>query len=367
MQNVSEPPSQVTAPTFQLDVPFAWSYDQEVLWYRHNYLYWRLNTYGDDYKEIHDFPQGKPDIDLFYPLNSRGFRGWWQVRHTRRPSLLTAVFPHAQHSAPRTAADIPQELFQRILETMTEGLEVDKHQLACCGQVCRYWARLCQRGLFESPKLRERADILTLYSFIQPPSSHIRDCVECLLVTHKLMRGQTPWLHLLQALPLPNLLDVCVALDGAERPGDTHRRLRSIHGDVPRTLPPYFSQRITILGLNDIHFDPFADLLHLVGELHCLTNLSCRRVTCNSLPTAAAVPMRGRRRRYSLGAVRFYDCGFADVPLAAVLVYDNLHRCIDNDLWAVLLSLRPATEAASEEGYIVAAEGDHTHGLSICT
>ena len=84
---------------------------------------------------------------------------------------------------PTTAATIPPELFQLILQTLTlpeyiatwteNFVRAEKREFARCALVCKYWATLCQERIFRNLTLRSRDDLAQLTAFLHSPLSRV--------------------------------------------------------------------------------------------------------------------------------------------------------------------------------------------------
>ena len=91
------------------------------------------------YSDTTSFPTLKPDFTVFgVPRRSRKQRGWYQVKKRNASSPSSPlVYPSA------TGADVPPELFDRIIEAIAPNYLQDtspeeRQILAACGQVCRF-------------------------------------------------------------------------------------------------------------------------------------------------------------------------------------------------------------------------------------
>lgn len=240
-----------------------------------------------EYNESHAFPSLKPSIDVFRPpLRSRKQRGWFQIRPRR------AVYSHPPPQSPsstplirRSGADVPPELFERILRLIFQNFEdvrSRRQALAKCGQVCRYWAARCRAELSKYLTLGSRQDVLDFCSFKRDPACAFSGYVTGVLVP-SLDMSEKPWVHhLTQAWDSPDAKPLSLSLGGPlPRKWKT---IRSIHQALPQSLPPHFSHNISQLRISDLCFRMFQDLTHLVGELPHLVELRSEKVVWGSFP-----------------------------------------------------------------------------------
>lgn len=156
------PPSSETSIEIQ-DSVVELEIDEE--WYRwsgfpHNILSpWKpAETDGPEFYTENAFPSLKPDIDILgIPRRSRKQRGWYQV-------TVPFIGQHGEQLGTRAhcrglakPSDIPPELFDDLLrEAAGNWLSCDKHALATCALVCRYWAAKCQEVIFFHLRLNSR-------------------------------------------------------------------------------------------------------------------------------------------------------------------------------------------------------------------
>lgn len=280
------------------------------------------------------------------PHRSRQQRGWHQIVP---PVSGQPAPPTETHQALATASDIPPELFKNILEHLGE----DKHALARCGRVCRYWARKCRQTLFWAVVLQGRAEALYLFGLTRNPTNDVSRLVNYVITSSAQNMPHTPWIHLLPLISdqsrLPyGIPQIWVRLSGPLPPGQ--RSLRSIHHALPRALP-YFSRHIYRLHLKDLHFAKLDDLTHLVWEMPHLIHLKCVKVTWGSFPLT---PPRRRPLGYPLSVELDEGCGPRSVEAAVWLSTSNLTSLNDrvpvlsvDDSARVITIARAIDEAAT--------------------
>lgn len=220
---------------------------------------------------------------------------------------------------PATAADIPPELFERILvslrppdsyfEKAEHEVDADKHDLARCALVCKYWARMCQEKLFISVALRSFEDVDQLRAFLHSPRSRIGSYIHQFQIQIKTPQMYTavPWIHLVPSLygRLRYRRNVAITLQGPLPP--KQKVLRTIHWLLPKTMPS-FSSEIRELNLRDVHFRSFSDLVHLASELRNMMTMACIGVTW---PDGASVPLklpRSNSRKLMLRHIQMARC-----------------------------------------------------------
>ncbi|KAF7796842.1 hypothetical protein EIP86_008026 [Pleurotus ostreatoroseus] len=246
------------------------------------------------YSDTTSFPTLKPDFTVFgVPRRSRKQRGWYQVkkRNASSPSF-PLVYPRA------TGADVPPELFDRIIEAIApnylQDTRVEERQiLAACGQVCRFWAEKCNKVLYYRLNLRKRDDFLTLRAFNEDSGSQIfRYWSDSDIHVSVTQLSSMPWLHLMTGL-LQNAQKegpaIGVTVEGPLPP--KMKSMRTLHPGLPRA-PRQFSYGITHLVLKDIHFQRLHDLMNVLRELPYLYWLECEKLTWAVLPST--IPRRLR-------------------------------------------------------------------------
>ncbi|KAJ3529826.1 hypothetical protein NM688_g7797 [Phlebia brevispora] len=201
-----------------------------------------------------------------------------------------------------TAANIPPELFDLILSFLVHqaddgddrisddsgdhwyGLNlvlVDKRNLSSVTLVCRHWAKLTQRKLFENLFLRNKRDAEELLRLLDNPSSRILQYIS--VIIFKLTLTQSPWEPWIHVV-LPPLFrrfrtyrqpTYQVQISG---PLPGQRSCSSVHGSFPY-VSPKLGKGISALRLTDLHLKTFEHVVRLVRELPTLKDVVLRRVT----------------------------------------------------------------------------------------
>lgn len=211
-----------------------------------------------------------------------------------------------------TAAEIPEELFERILDFAVGDVGMTKRELGMCALTCTYWAEKVQPRIFDHITLRSAEDVRTLLSFFASEYSRVVEYLDFLILEQN--GPSKPWFHLVSTLLMPRPLGLTITMTIV----DFHSQkatwpVRSIHGALPRVTPA-FSYNIRELTLADIHFRSFSDFMHLLSEVSELGTLTCRNLTWPELILAAEAeqgmvrlpPLRRLPR--SLSTVTFLGC-----------------------------------------------------------
>ncbi|PSR97729.1 hypothetical protein PHLCEN_2v4271, partial [Hermanssonia centrifuga] len=266
-------------------------------------------------------------------------------------------------SMPATAADIPPELFEYILDCLAPRdlnedavVQTNKHELGLCALTSRFWAKKCQPRLFSDITLKARDDVYQLTSFIDA-DEHISQYIYWLILDQQ--GPCEPWIHLVPTLLCPKLsptISVKLLVTNPLHPSARQSTVRSIHALLPRVCPG-FSSNLHHLHLRDIHFKDFADLVCLVGELPTIMDVHCHRLSWDTHSTTRI----SRRRSPDLAQVTVSECPqswlaiwihigpqrvppsvdqhekraynlFPDEQIAAVAVTQAIHACIDRSL-----------------------------------
>lgn len=167
-------------------------------------------------------------------------------------------------------ANIPPELFQRIIENLCSAPELKKHDLGLCSLTCRYWAATIRPDIFRELTLRSRDDAIAFLQFIRPESTttvaSFGAYVQKLSLEQLIRPHGVPWMHLVALASgggpplLPKLSKVVVMLMGGDRTQSAFPT--SIYADIPRSIPPsaiHPSELLLITG----RFRRFEDILAL--------------------------------------------------------------------------------------------------------
>lgn len=212
-----------------------------------------------------------------------------------------------------TGADIPPELFERILdmlrapvnitETTTDYVRTEKRELGNCAAVCKYWARTCQPKIWISITLRSADDAYQLLAFLKSPKSRVATYIRELAIPVQ-KNPSAPWLHLLPLI-YPNLQRVTAMSVQFEGPIQSDASVRSIHWLLPRA-PPAFSANLKTILLHDTHLRCFTHLVHLISELQDVHFLSCKGVTWSGGTPLESIPPKASRLK--LGHMRASGC-----------------------------------------------------------
>ena len=188
--------------------------------------------------------------------------------------LTTTTFPlqFLQHTAMlASAADIPEELFDQILEFLTlavvykpEDRAPAKHHMNQCSLVCKFWASRCRPRIFDHITLRSLKDAQTLLSFSPAVKRYVID----------LFLEETepcePWTHLIyRAVAHGDFstyrFDFTHKLDGACTPMSV-QTLRSLHPSLPQRTPVVIREAFHLYVMN-YRLHAFTDIAHLVRKL----------------------------------------------------------------------------------------------------
>ena len=250
----------------------------------------------DDHTEWAVFPLCNPSIDVLgIPCRSRKQRGWYQVlapAHSAAP-----VARHTQQQM-RSAADLPLELVFKIAEIAVPDIKYEhkwsRHELASCALVCRRWAVVLRPLLFRNMTTRSHGEMTRLLHIYRTSSiklaSHDLDPL-----TLEVKLGNAPFAHLAARLFVHPYYLEQIRIIGP-LPGRTGAGLRSIHGCLPRSLPPSAICSVRYLVFVNVHFQYFADLVRTVAEIPALSCLCGIQLTWererarDGLPSSQARP-----------------------------------------------------------------------------
>lgn len=216
---------------------------------------------------------------------------------------------------PATAADIPEELFDRILGILAwdtaisvyrpEAIAQGKQHLSLCSLVCRFWASRCRPYLFERLGLRSLEDAQFLLSLSPTIKRHI--------VSLSLEETEPcqPWTHIVyRAVARGNfspMIIVSHTLDGACTPTSV-QTLRSLQPSLPQRMPVMLQDQIRY-HVKNYRLQTFTDIVLLVLKLSTLviwqpdfTNISWIK------PVDIVPPMLGRKNRALCDHMEIYQC-----------------------------------------------------------
>lgn len=221
-----------------------------------------------DYEAASAFPMRKPNFGVFgIPQRTRSQRGWYQVqRHENlRPKQRTAL--PALLSSPTVLAaggDLPMELVKLVGDIMSRKLswyeDDDKHTMASCALVCRYWASQFLPQIFRYVFAHSRQRALELRELERSSGCWFHRLVEPMVGMEITKLSELSWLHL---LGLAHYARMDLRLTGPLP--RSWRTIRSIHQALPRSVPSSFSSGIKSLALTDIHFQSQDGALRYVG------------------------------------------------------------------------------------------------------
>ena len=187
---------------------------------------------------------------------------------------------------PSKAAQIPPELFEHLLWHVVATLhdrEAIGH-ISACSLVCRYWARLARRHLFEDITLRTPNCAKGLREILEAPAlpglEHIAGMIRRITATPD--DKDESWLHLLFlafAPKLPNLglLDVRLALQADGKTWTT------LHPSLPRAVPGSLMQ-INQLRLTGLHFPTRRAVSRLLLSIPFLRYFQSFKLTFDAEP-----------------------------------------------------------------------------------
>jgi hypothetical protein len=167
-----------------------------------------------------------------------------------------------------TAADIPPELFDRMLNYLvwdavwvslypsSDERKKKKRILGRCSLTCRYWASRCRIQIFDILTIRSLVDVQSLLGFTPIIRSYIKDLF--LEETEPCI----PWTHLVYMRirdgVLPQRISVTHMLDGACT-STSVQRLRSLHQSLPKQLPALFIWSHHSIYISNYRLKTFSD------------------------------------------------------------------------------------------------------------
>lgn len=286
-----------------------------------------------------------------------------------RPQRPPALFQYP--ARPATGADIPPELFPRILEYLGtddtgkgedwerawgEGLR----DLKSCSLVCVDWANRCRpvmpwKGI--TVRLQEQMESLDFYA---KHGSKRLVPIASLIPWWELEQtwASRSWCHLRYnssfRLMNPEGLRADaynVKLQGPVPSSLPVFALHSPHWSLPRSMPACYTS-FSLLRLTDIHFPSLSSLFKLVRHFKSLRWLYLQKITWDQVEVMAPAP-RGRISSLDVRAYRCTDNVYAPVSLAAL--------CPSNAFWRLCLEERHACLAWVQNGIVPPpAAVDHT-------
>ena len=235
------------------------------------------------YDESKAFPSEKPNFDVYPPpCRTRKQRGWFQV--TRFPPhsqikpeiVITSSTPGP--SLYGSGSKLPSELVQQILDELRADPSLSKHDQAVYSTVCRHWADAIRPHIFQDIGINSRESLIALSALTEHPASRAKSYIDRVTLVPTVSSSKAaPFLHLLT-------IHVGHRVDGTTTsqiriqlkitgplPQHYSNTMRSIHWQLPRTVPRVCSFGIARLILENISFKTFYDLLNVVLELPTLT------------------------------------------------------------------------------------------------
>lgn len=251
------------------DLQVQWAYDR----------YYQCGFMDEnDLDEEVSFPTLKPDRDLFGPPLRRGRkqRGWHYVKPW--PPAVKADAAPQQHA---TGANIPQELFDNILDHCLHGGGCSRGDVKQLRLVCRRWETLSLRKMFDEIILRDHQGTATLSTLVDQRKAHsrlaaypVRSVGLRMDVWHA--EGWRPWVDLPRLLP--KLKGVEVTTLTVLGPLPAGRRLTSVYLSSP-SRSFWSPLPIRELHLFDVHFRKLDDLVRLLRELPYLYRVGGSDIT----------------------------------------------------------------------------------------
>ena len=285
------------------------------------------------------------------------------------------------------ATDLPEELFHDIILDLANVLAPNqelagfvvrpiqnrdlKRFVSRCGQVCRYWARLCRPFLFHWITLRNPEDANTLASFLNCDHPEwLPSLSQCLhKVSVEPRYEDPPWLHLVPVFVLSHLpkrsrtRDVYTVDASFLRPQDNSRPLHSIHSGVPRTLPRAYSP-VQNLILSDVKLATGRELLSLLSSLRILCYVLLRNLSWDTPPdmhtfATAAIKLSDTVQRIEVSGEDCASLVFllwpALIPTMSQMVLMKLDRIRRKDTSAT--DINPTARAAFSPAFCLAYRG----------
>jgi hypothetical protein len=165
------------------------------------------------------------------------------------------------------AADIPPELFDRMLNYLTwdatlvaayhlsDERKEKKRILGRCSLTCRYWASRCRIQIFNILTIRSLVDLQSLLGF----TPIVRSYIEHLFLEET--EPCIPWTHhvymRIRDGVFPQHMFVTHTLDGACTPTSV-QRLRSLHQSLPRQPPVFIWDNHTVC-VSNYRLETFSD------------------------------------------------------------------------------------------------------------
>ena len=189
--------------------------------------------------------------------------------------------------------DIPEELFEHILWHACGGRLLPdrpgKHHVAAFASVCRYWARLARRQLFQNITLRTQDDALRFCGMLDTPPLHDFDLLSkiCAHLQAEPDNTHEPWLHhcffsIVPKMQVPKLqkhqeFSLQVRVSGG-------RMQRSLHPSLPRSIPSSLMP-LPRLHLEGVRFPSCRVLSRLLLSIPVLRSFAAYKITFDKTPS----------------------------------------------------------------------------------
>lgn len=258
-------------------------------------------------------------------------RGHCVALHARRRSS----------TVPATAADIPPELYDLILDffevdkgrtkqQQRNRVHVNKRELGSCALVCRGWAGMCQKKIFRAIILRSGKDLAALLALISSSGSTVAANLEYLDLVQS--SSCTPWIHsvarCVQKRIFPHIRTTSLTLAGADA--------LFIHQKLPRMLPfTQLSQRIRALTLSNLQLENLDVLIRIPRELPFLLSLHLVGFTWESptsevpaLESLSSLPPALRPQHFNSSTWNTPSSWLGLVPVCAYARLDPLETAV---------------------------------------
>lgn len=217
-----------------------------------------------------------------------------------------------------TAADLPPELFDNVIENFSVQSHweivgkvlVDKRQLGAISLTCRRWAQRCRTYMFHRIALRVHSDVGELILLMDAPNQIepvIRDCLTFVDVKQE-GAWTIPWFYRILPFEVHLMMHGTYVLDSSKPEGKRFAP-RSFSTGLPSTLPNSIFSEVRSVTLEDMIFERFGDLVHLLCGLRILRNLTLSRVTFEDTRMEANTghPRRRFPQLISLSLTEFED------------------------------------------------------------
>jgi hypothetical protein len=161
-----------------------------------------------------------------------------------------------------------------------------KRQLSACGQVCRYWARLCRVQLFWLVILRSADDLHEFCAMLDAPTALKSVAHNVHNLRAALSSIGSPWLHLIPLRIFPRTRLTSFEVDVSQlRDSNSRQSFRNLHSPLPRTLPSFYSA-VHSLCFTSVHFSNANQFCNLISGIRSLKYLALGDVSWDTHPTS---------------------------------------------------------------------------------